>query len=110
MAKKSQRLRRERRIEKKKSQNRKEEIPIVDNSVMIEKMKEQLHEVYEEAQEEVHEEAHEEVFNNEIVEPKINLKMLLKRELLTLAKNKGLADITSKNTKAQIIAAIQNTD
>ena len=45
-----------------------------------------------------------------IVAPKINLKSLLKRELLAIAKEKNLQDISSKNTKAQIIAAIQSAN
>ena len=56
------------------------------------------------------------LFENSVIEPEQavapmpNLKSLLKRELLALAKEKNLQDISSKNTKAQIIAAIQSAN
>ena len=43
-------------------------------------------------------------------QPKPDLSRLLKRELLAMASELGLTQINSKNTKAQIIAAIQNAD
>ncbi len=67
-------------------------------------------------EEEVVEEEIINLFENSVIEPepvvapKINLKSLLKRELLAIAKEKNLQDISSKNTKAQIIAAIQSAN
>ena len=41
---------------------------------------------------------------------KQDLNKLLKKDLLSMAKEMNLEDVSSKNTKAQIIAAIQNAD
>ena len=55
------------------------------------------------------------LFENSVIEPElekapqVSLKKLLKRELLEIAKQKGV-EVSSKNTKAQIIAAIETTD
>ena len=40
-------------------------------------------------------------------EPEANLSSMLKRELLAMAEEKGIEGLSSKNTKAQIIAALQ---
>ena len=146
MARKSQRLRRQRRIERMKAREQHNNAPVEDNSVMIQKVLESvpqeiiestnpiidtLFEVEEETttepqeiiedqenptEEEVVEEEIINLFENSVIEPepivapKINLKSLLKRELLAIAKEKNLQDISSKNTKAQIIAAIQSAN
>ena len=140
MARKSQRLRRQRRIERMKAREQQNSAPVEDNSVMIQKVLETvpqeiiestnpiidtLFNVEEETtaepqenptEEEVVEEEIINLFENSVIEPepivapKINLKSLLKRELLAIAKEKNLQDISSKNTKAQIIAAIQSAN
>ena len=146
MARKSQRLRRQRRIERMKAREQQSSAPVEDNSVMIQKVLEAvpqeivestnpiidtLFEVEEETttepqeiiedqenptEEEVVEEEIINLFENSVIEPepivapKINLGSLLKRELLAIAKEKNLQDISSKNTKAQIIAAIQSAN
>ena len=146
MARKSQRLRRQRRIERMKAREQQNSTPVEDNSVMIQKVLEvvpqeivestnpiidTLFDVEEETatkpqeiieaqenptEEEVVEEEIINLFENSVIEPepivapKINLKSLLKRELLAIAKEKNLQDISSKNTKAQIIAAIQSAN
>ena len=146
MARKSQRFRRQRRIERMKAREQQNSTPVEDNSVMIQKVLEvvpqeiiestnpiidTLFEVEEETatepqeiietqenptEEEVVEEEIINLFENSVIEPepivapKINLKSLLKRELLAIAKEKNLQDISSKNTKAQIIAAIQSAN
>ena len=146
MARKSQRLRRQRRIERMKAREQQNSTPVEDNSVMIQKVLEvvpqeivestnpiidTLFEVEEETttepqeiievqenptEEEVVDEEIINLFENSVIEPepivapKINLKSLLKRELLAIAKEKNLQDISSKNTKAQIIAAIQSAN
>ena len=146
MARKSQRFRRQRRIERMKAREQQNSTPVEDNSVMIQKVLEvvpqeiiestnpiidTLFEVEEETatepqeiietqenptEEEVVEEEIINLFENSVIEPepivapKINLGSLLKRELLAIAKEKNLQDISSKNTKAQIIAAIQSAN
>ena len=146
MARKSQRFRRQRRIERMKAREQQNSTPVEDNSVMIQKVLEvvpqeiiestnpiidTLFEVEEETatepqeiietqenptEEEVVEEEIINLFENSVIEPepivapKINLNSLLKRELLAIAKEKNLQDISSKNTKAQIIAAIQSAN
>ena len=135
MARKSQRLRRQRRIERMKAREQQNSTPVEGNSVMIQKVKDEIEGLAEDNLEsladmidtqfghllnkpkpQVIEELIEvekqiiNLFENSVIEPEINLKSLLKRELLAIAKEKNLQDISSKNTKTQIIAAIQSTN
>ena len=59
----------------------------------------------------------EKLFEESVIEPeleeaapKIDLSSLKKKELLALAKEKGLEDVSWRNTKNEIIAAIQKAD
>ena len=121
MARKSQRLRRQRRIEQMKAKQA-EAIPeIVSNSEMIEKVNEtKRKELFDIVVEEVMEIASMEMLGK--VEEKITdlvedfieekpssdeLKKMKKAELLSLAKRLEIEGITSRNTKKQIIEAIQ---
>jgi len=132
MARKSQRLRRQRRIERMKAREQQNSTPVEDNSVMIQKVLESVPQgiigstnpiidtlfgIEKETTTEPQENLIEEIINlfeNSVIEPepivapKINLKGLLKRELLALAKEKNLTGVSFKNTKAQIIAAIES--
>jgi len=152
MARKSQRLRRQRRVERMKAREQQNSTPVEDNSVMIQKVLEVVpqeiiestnpiidtlfgveeetttepQEIIETQENPIEEKVVEELieiekeiinlFENSVIEPepivapKINLGSLLKRELLVIAKEKNLQDISSKNTKAQIIAAIQSAN
>ena len=88
---------------------------VEDNSVMIEKLKAMEPEVVEEVlapEPEIEELFEESVIEPELEEaaPEINLSSLRKRELLDLAKEKGLEDVSWRNTKNEIIAAIQKAD
>ena len=121
MARKSQRLRRQRRLEQMKAKQA-EAIPeIVSNSEMIENLKNTKREdLFDTIVEEVMGIASMEMLGK--VEEKITdlvedfieekhssdeLKKMKKAELLSLAKRLEIQDITSRNTKKQIIEAIQ---
>ena len=121
MARKSQRLRRQRRLEQMKAKQA-EAIPeIVSNSEMIENLKNtKREELFDTIVEEVMGIASMEMLGKveekltELVEDFIEekpssdeLKKMKKAELLSLAKRLEIQDITSRNTKKQIIEAIQ---
>jgi len=121
MAKKSQRLRRQRRLSKlqQKLQDTGQLKTQPSNSVMIERM-EKMDEIVETTPaNEISDEQIEEMTKTvemmieevekskpePVVKP-MNLMKLKKAELLEIAKSKG-CKVTTKNTKAQIIAAIE---
>jgi len=121
MARKSQRLRRQRRLEQMKAKQA-EAIPeIVSNSEMIENLKNtKREELFDTIVEEVMGIASMEMLGKveekltELVEdfieeipPSNELKKMKKADLLSLAERLEIQDITSRNTKKQIIEAIQ---
>ena len=123
MARKSQRLRRQRRIEQMKAKQA-EAIPeIVSNSEMIENLKNTKREdLFDTIVEEVMGIASMEMLEKveekltELVEdfieeipPSNELKKMKKADLLSLAERLEIQDITSRNTKKQIIEAIEAT-
>jgi len=123
MARKSQRLRRQRRLEQMKAKQA-EAIPeIVSNSEMIENLKNTKREdLFDTIVEEVMGIASMEMLEKveekltELVEdfieeipPSNELKKMKKADLLSLAERLEIQDITSRNTKKQIIEAIEAT-
>jgi len=123
MARKSQRLRRQRRLEQMKAKQA-EAIPeIVSNSEMIENLKNTKREdLFDTIVEEVMGIASMEMLGKveekltELVEdfieeipPSNEVKKMKKADLLSLAERLEIQDITSRNTKKQIIEAIEAT-
>ena len=82
------------------------EEPELSNSEMIELVKEQAEPEFEIQMEDPSPALNFEELSEELVEEKIDLKKMRKVDLLAMALDMGLA-VSSKNTKRQIIAAIE---